>query len=60
MQSVRVITVTGEKEEHWDMCENTEFTTIGDEPVFKIDVPSLRLTIYHPLRNVQSIYVWGV
>ena len=58
MNSVKVTTIDGKQDEHWQCCKTTEFTTIGDEAVFKITVPSIDLTIYHPVRNVQSIYVW--
>lgn len=58
MNSVRVTTIDGKQNEQYQCCKDVEFTTVGDEAMFKITIPKNDLTIFYPLRNVFSIYVW--
>lgn len=58
MNSVRVTTIDGKQDEHWQCCKEVGFTTTGDEAMLKITIPESDLTIFYPLKNVNSIYVW--
>ena len=58
MNSVRVNTIDGNHEEHWQCCKDVGFTAYQDEAMLKITIPESDLTVFYPLKNVKSIYVW--